>query len=518
MALNAVFTALFLAVMCLCIEHQLHFFQLNSYKMKVHFKRELENQRPRLIAAAVALLAIPAYFLLPCPWGMAAACAFMLVTLLLSLPKKAKKPLVYTKRVIRLCVTLGIVIVALAALFLCLRGARTYIFIIMAALPVLSLPLTLLANKLNSPVEKAINNGFIKEAREPIEDDRRLTVIGVTGSYGKTSLKFFLGKLLSQKYETLITPESYNTTLGVVRTVRESLRPTHEYFVCEMGARNVGDIKEICDLVSPRHGVITSVGEQHLESFGSIENIIKTKFELADALPEDGLLFVNADSENARKKAAEYKNAVLYGSGEDCAYRYSDVRVSERGSAFTIRFPDGETESFETKLLGAHNVINITGAVACAHSMGVDKKSLVFGVKRLEAVPHRLQLLRTARGVMIDDAYNANPAGAAAALDVLKSFDALRVLVTPGMVELGEKQRQLNFELGQKAASCADLVVLVGEKQTEPILEGLLDKGFDRNNIIVCDELMKGLEEAGRFDAGGRQKVYLLENDLPDNY
>ena len=149
--------------------------------------------------------------------------------------------------------------------------------------------LVLLANLINRPVERAIDRYYINDAARILRQMPELKIIGVTGSYGKTSVKYFLSALLSVRYNVLYTPGNYNTTLGVVRTVREQMKPFHEIFVCEMGARETGDIKEICDLVHPEYGIITSIGPQHLQSFHTIDNIIATKFELADAVPPSGM-------------------------------------------------------------------------------------------------------------------------------------------------------------------------------------------------------------------------------------
>ena len=138
-----------------------------------------------------------------------------------------------------------------------------------------------------------MNRWYINDAKKIIKNCPDLLVIGITGSFGKTSVKYFLDELLSVKYNVLKTPGNFNTTLGVVKTIRSSLRATHDIFLCEMGAKNIGDIKEICDIVHPKMGIITSVGEMHLESFKSIENVRKTKFELADSLPENGKIFLN---------------------------------------------------------------------------------------------------------------------------------------------------------------------------------------------------------------------------------
>ena len=155
--------------------------------------------------------------------------------------------------------------------------------------------LPVVCNFLNSPMEKAVNQHFVNDALSRLRQMPDMKIIGITGSYGKTSVKFYLKTLLEARYSVLMTPESFNTPMGVVRTIREHLRPDHEIFLCEMGARHVGDIKEICDMVHPDWGVITSIGPQHLETFFTMENIVHTKFELADALPDHGTLFLNGD-------------------------------------------------------------------------------------------------------------------------------------------------------------------------------------------------------------------------------
>jgi UDP-N-acetylmuramoyl-tripeptide--D-alanyl-D-alanine ligase len=319
-----------------------------------------------------------------------------------------------------------------------------------------------------------------------------------------------------------VTPENYNTTLGVVRTLRENLRPWHEVFVCEMGARNVGDIREICELVKPVHGVITSIGPQHLESFGSMENVVRAKFELADALPDEGVVFLNADNTEIRtewaRRGKDGKRRLTWGFADDCDYRVRDVRTSREGTSFFVKMPDAGEIALETTLLGGHNVQNIVGAVAVADFLGVDRKDIVVGVRRLEGVPHRLQLIRGGRDVIIDDAYNSNASGARAALDVLALFDGFKVLITPGMVELGTLQDELNESFGAQAAAVCDFVVLVGRRQAEGVLTGLRKAHYPGDKTFVAEDLSRGLAKVSALDAGGRQKVILLENDLPDNF
>ena len=435
-------------------------------------------------------------------------------------PKKAKKPLVYTPRVKRMFVTLAVLFAAIitaSALPLFKANHGSVAVLIVVCIYVLSPFWVLVSNFINIPVEKLVNLHYTNDAKRILAACPELKIIGITGSYGKTSVKYFLNTLLRARYNVLMTPESYNTPMGVVKTIRGSLRATHEIFICEMGAKWVGDIKELCNIVHPQHGVITSIGPQHLESFKTLDAVKKTKFELADALPENGMLFLNNDDENIRAHGSK-RPFVSYGINNKSDYTASDISVSERGTTFTVTGPDGETESFSTRLVGRHNVLNITGAIAVANKFGIPLSELKGQVRRLEGVPHRLELKKKNGVTIIDDAYNSNPSGTKAALEALSLFEGYKILVTPGMVELGEKQEELNREFGRNAAAVCDYVVLVGKKQAVPIKSGLLDAGYPEKKIFVADTIEEALTHVYAAGSNGKNKVVLLENDLPDNY
>ena len=505
----------FAAFLTLNVRKALHMFQLNSYKPATHLRWLRRNMGSLLPGAVVAVAALAASF--PGNWvGAIVLTVVSAVATIAVRPRKAKKPLVYTQRVQRQILTL-VLLVALAVAAALLTGLW---FAIAAVMAMLSSLLILVVFYINKPLESAISRWFINDAKRILRSCSDLMVIGVTGSYGKTSVKFILKTLLEAKYNVLATPESYNTPMGVVLTVRNQLRATHEVFVCEMGARHVGDIKEICDIVHPRHGIITSVGPQHLETFFTLDNVKKTKFELADALPPDGIVFLNGEDANIADHRVNVKNrAVSYGLNDACDYYATDISASSRGTTFMVHTPKGETETLMAALIGRHNVINILGAVAIACELGVPLAALKSQVRRLESVPHRLQLLPKGGGVtVIDDAYNSNPAGSKAAIDALALFDGFKVLVTPGMVELGEKQAELNKAFGTYAAGVCDYVVLVGKKQTAPIYEGLREAGYPEEKIYVAEGLADAITRAYGIHVAGREKIILLENDLPDNF
>ena len=496
-----------------------HMFQQNSYKPREYREwMQVRSNVGRLLGKSLyAVISLPLVLVgnLGCLIG---AIVMNMMTILVNKPRQAKKPLVYTMRVRRMLVTTAVLymigmLVSLTAGEYWVRAGECILLVLFLLQPFL----ILLVNWINRPVEQAIDRHYVSDAARILREMPDLTVIGVTGSYGKTSVKYFLNTLLSSKFNVLQTPGNYNTTLGVVRTIREQMKPFHEIFICELGAREVGDIKEICDLVHPDYGIITSIGPQHLQSFHTVENIIATKFELADAVPAEGKVFLNYDNSYIRGHKID-KNVVSYGTaGAAIDYRAYDITVSPNGSTFKMKDAQGEEFEFHTRLVGNHNVQNIAGAIAVAHTLGIPMEKLRYPVKQLESVPHRLQLSRQGGRILLDDSYNSNKNGFMAALDTLAMFKELRILMTPGMVELGEKQYSENKEVGVYAADKCDYAVLVGREQTKPIQDGLLEAGFARSRMIVVDTLQEAFQMVNAIP-DEKQKVVLIENDLPDNY
>ncbi len=503
----------------LTMRHNMHMFQLNGYKNDEHINWIKKNLRQQWLLGFGLVLGVLRIF-----FPFLVLDILIYLTLLLDIlvyramrRLNTKKKLVYTARVKRMIATILMMVAAAVALVTVFFGVwpLTGLFMILVSA---QWCLNMAANVINHPMEKAISQHFIRDARRRLEQRPDLKVIGVTGSYGKTSMKFYLQTLLQTRYNVLVTPGNFNTPLGVTITVRNHLKPSHEIFLCEMGARRVGEIKEICDIAHPDLGIITSVGPQHLETFFSMENIQKTKFELADALPADGMLFLNGDNGYIREKAESYPVKTFYFAKEEGeGYRAKDIAVSQFGTEFTVTTPSGEEERFRMKLIGAHNVINVVGAIAVAHSLGIPLQELKIPVRRIEPVEHRMQMREHGLVTVIDDAYNSNPVGSRAAVETLAMFDGIRILITPGMVELGEKEKEYNYKFGTYAADCCDYILLVGKKHTEPIRGGVLSKGFPEGKCLVYEKLEDAVSYAYAIKGQGH-KYILLENDLPDNY
>lgn len=512
-------TGLYILISFVCFmfafTNRVHMFQLNAYKYV--FMRDWIKTNFKMLFSK-SLLPVLSLLILFLPSDAAKLVAIIpnVVFLLLNLPKKAKKPLVYTTRVKRQYATATGLFLILSAISVAFDILVYPIFVLNIALIIPSYFL-LFVNLLNQPMEKAVRRKYINEAKKKIQSLPNLTVIGITGSYGKTGTKYILEKLLSEKYNVLMTPASYNTTMGVVKTIRENLTSLHDIFICEMGARSVGEIKEICDIVKPKYGIITSIGPCHLETFGSIENVIKTKFELCDALPDDGIIFLNADNPHIARKNDVSRTAVYYGIGnKDADVKAEILSLGEAGTSFEVKSKDTTTK-LSTKLLGEHNIVNVLGCIAVAKELGVSDEQLLLGSKRIEAAPHRLSLIKGAGFCIIDDSFNSNPAGSSAALKVLSGFDGCKIIITPGMIELGEKQDEYNFELGKKAAEVCDYIFLVGERQTRSIKKGVLSHGFDEEKLIVFEKVEDAINTA-KFLGEEKRRIILIENDLPDNF
>ena len=506
-----------------------HIYQLESYQSPGYIRSVRQNAGSiygRLLvpwALPMALGVLAAGLGLP-TWAafvITAGCSALVGALSFRAWRKhpAKKPLVFTARVKRLYGALALVELALAALALLLPGGAIRLALSQTA-GVLLLPVwVLLGGLLALPVENAFKAWYYRDAARKLAARDDVIKIGITGSYGKTSSKVILGTLLSERYNTLITPASYNTPMGVTRVIRGQLNENTQVFVAEMGARHVGDIAEMCRLVRPTYGLITSVGPQHLETFHTIERVAATKYELVEALPPEGMAFFPSDNEICRGLYAKTTRvpAALFGfSGENLAMTARDLRVGSQGCTFTLMDADGEERECTTRLLGKHNIQNILGCAALARRLGLTMDEIAAGIAKLTPVEHRLEIIPTQNGVtVIDDAFNSNPAGARAALEVIDTFPGRRIVVTPGLVELGEREAEENEAFGRAMAPVATVAILVA-RNARAMEKGLLSAGFDKDNIIITRTLAQASAALAHLTQAG--DVVLFENDLPDHY
>lgn len=532
--MNAVIIAIYIIIgfyMILNFKFDIQMFQQNSYRINRYWKWFHKND----ISSTLRIIEIAYIFILFSTLLPPFSSAFLVTLLCICntwfiLRKKYKKPLVFTARVKRLYgVTAFLALACYIPVAICLSPMEVYwgsyhgISIVLGTAMLITLfswVFMIIADIILMPVEKAICKHYINDAKRILRSMPDLKVIGITGSYGKTSTKHYLHRILSEKYDVLMTPGSFNTPMGVVRTVREYMKPYNEFFICEMGAKQSGDIKEICDIVNPTIGIITAVGPMHLESFKTIENVQATKFELADALSSDGLAVVNNDFEYCANRIINNCKTERYAvtNQEGAQYRAINVKYTPDGTSFTVAGPNGFSMDVHTKLLGECNVSDLLAAICVALSLNMNEKDIQYAIESISQVEHRLSMKKTPGGVtIIDDAFNSNPAGSKMAVDVLSQFTGgKRIIVTPGMIELGNQQYDLNRTLGENIGKNVDVAIVVGEYNRKAISEGILNTGFKEENLYIVDSFAKAQEVLSKILQSGDTVLY--ENDLPDTF
>lgn len=500
---------------------QLQMLQQNSYFPSRYFKWVSGSFTVELAVSAILYCALTMLVLKNRLWLCLALSVLLLIIRIFSnikIHKKSIKKLVFTARIKRLYIT------AILILGITLFGSiYSYYTVFGDAARMLCIALSMVAPLLTTviwlityPIEKAVARWYINDAKKILKSHRGLTVIGITGSYGKTTTKFILNRILSEKFNTVCTPQSFNTPMGVVRTVRGKIKPQTQMFICEMGAKNIGDIKEICDIAHPDYAIITSVGEQHLETFKSVDNVFKTKFELADAVgKKGGKTLANLDSAGIKERG-DLRDDVIY-FGEDTKYQAKNIACGEDGTTFDLCL-DGTTFTVSTRLLGLHSVSDILAAAALAHILGVSESDIKFAIGSLKPTEHRLELKNYTNGsLLIDDAYNSNPEGCLEAVRVLGSFAGKRkILVTPGLIELGSREYDCNYALGLEATKHCDVIILVGRERSKPMTDAIATTNFPSDNVYVVSSFKEATEIYTPMLNG--ESVVLWENDLPDNY
>ncbi len=528
-------------------------YQLSAYRLK-ELRTAMKRKSPAyfLLSPAAALVGFAACaavypFLRSDCFAVTLALSFTAgVTVTVNAHLSAKVKLTFTARLKRFIAVFAIITAILSA------GLSVLYPPLFALAPIFpGSAAFLLAVGITSPIEKRRNARFVTAAKTVLAARADLIKIGVTGSYGKTTAKNLLSAFLSKEYSTCATPGNYNTPMGIALTVRDELLADDEVFVAEMGARYRGDIRELCDIVSPSVAVITAIGTQHLETFGSEENLLAAKNELIEALPSDGAAIFNGDNDGARTLYDSCpKRRLISGSDEEAVRKlyalvnfdgdrekgkpaaivkpteeevkalshfdafYGDIGYAARGMEFTL-VVNGRAARITTALLGAHVPSMIAECALTANYLGISLEKIKFAASEVKAVAHRLELLYNGDDVIIDDAYNGNEAGAKNALEVLSKFSPrIRVLITPGIVELGERGEAANARIGELAAGSCDYAIFVGGNASA-LARGAKSAGMNDDNVTEVRDLDGAVETLKTIKG---EKAVLFENDLPDNY
>ena len=521
----------FLVLYIYDMKKSLHMAQQNLYNDDHRFLKwtikDFKDFKTSLKCLLIVLITFLILFILKLDTGLITNIYFITVCIIIFLirkkensTKETKIELKVTARIKRLIFTnILLLVFTLFALYFIKNDSLVYLLLVIYdALLNFVIMLSIIINK---PVEKMVYLSYKNKAVNKLKSMTNLKVIGITGSYGKTSSKNILSDILNVKYNALPSPKNFNTPYGLIITVNNHLDKFDDIMIAEMGAYKRGEIKELCDLVKPKYGILTKIGTAHIEIFGSQENIQKGKFELIESLPSDGIGVLNADDELQVNYDLKNDCKIIWIGIEnkDADVRATNIKITNEGTTFDVIFKGDNTKyPFKTRLLGAHSVYNILAALALSKEFGLTIDQMKKAVLNVKAVEHRLELRPAGANLTyIDDSYNSNPVGSKMALGVLSNMSGLRIVMTPGMVELGDKSYKLNKAFGTYMKDSCDVVILVGEKITKPIRDGLNEVGFDKKNIYV----VKNTKEAFSIvkSLSNKKETYcLIENDLPDIY
>lgn len=437
-------------------------------------------------------------------WEGTAAAAVISLGAPVGLPYRGQSAKLAWTRRMKVLATITLLLVAVVAAAAALGGVLPRAAAVMVVLAPI---ITDAALSVTAPLERRVNERFVRAARGRLAS-LGPRVIAITGSYGKTSTKLYVGHLLREKYVTLTSPASFNNKAGLSRTINERLAPGTEVFVAEMGTYGKGEIRAMCDWVRPEVSVITAVGPVHLERMRTLDNIAAAKAEILETARTAVL---NIDDPRLAAIGAAYEaggGKLIRCSTSDEA---ADVYVASDGGAVSVGgHPLGKAE-----LLGAF-AGNLACAIGVAVAMEIPTPDIAARLATLPRPDHRQTIETTDNGiVVIDDTYNSNPQGSDGALDTLRSVgDGHRlVVVTPGMVELGPRQAAANEEFARRASRVASDLLIVGQTNRRSLLRGAQGGSA---TIKVCERRADAVSWIRSNLRAGDAVLY--ENDLPDHY
>ena len=505
------------------ILHGMHMLQQNFYNESNRYVKWIfKNKYRSLITIDLIFILLPFAFLIDSTVGFVVSIIVYLIVYIIKHNEKKKEQvkigLVYTSRIKRLVFTTFLLYGLFFLEYFMYINNYLVLISILVMLSILGYFITYMAYFLNLPIEQMIYNKYKNRAIKKLKAMNTIN-IGITGSYGKTSSKHILNDILSVKYLSYKTPGNYNTPLGIMKTVNNFMDKFQDIFVAEISisAPETHDIEKSCEIVKPKYGIITNIGIAHLESFKTQENIQKAKFKLIEALPEDGLGILNMDDPNQVNYNFKHKCRIKWIGidNKDADIVATNIKLTYEGTEFDATFKDdNKTIHLKTCLFEKPNIYNILAALLLAKELKLSYDEMIKGVLNVKPIEHRLQIKKMREYTIIDDAYNSNPIGSKMALDVLNLMPGKKIVVTPGMIELKDKEYELNYEFGKHMASVADYVILVGKKITKPIYDGLIENGYKKENIFVTNDVKEAFPQINKVKDN---KTYvLLENDLPD--
>lgn len=431
-----------------------------------------------------------------------------------------KSELEFTPKAVALTI-LGLGLILFAAVYTSYNLTREFILtpILFFFYAIFSPIFLVLAQIIIFPIQIYSENKIIQKAKEKISKLNNLKTIAIVGSFAKTSTKNILYTLLWKDFVTVKTPKSYNTAISIARTILSDLKDNTQFFIVEMDAYHKGDIQRLTGIVNPKLGVITAIAAQHLERFGSMEILAKTQFELAENLKKNtGILFLNSTDDWSEKLEKDFKlEKVFYGIGEENNnIFYSNAQQTNSGWEFKLHFGN-QTVDIELPLYGAHHIINFLAASSIAIKLGLSLKTIQERASLVTPTEHRLEIKKLGSITLIDNSYNTNPTVSKASLNVLQNYaGSQKILITPGLIELGRQSSKENQQFAMDASKVADEIIIVGGNAREDLLKGLKKVSFSEKKIHTVKDTNAAMDLLSKLTKP--RTVVLIENDLPDQY
>ena len=367
-------------------------------------------------------------------------------------------------------------------------------------------------------------NRIIAKATKRREKFRNLLVIGVTGSYGKSSVKELIAAMLKDNFQVVKTPANINTDIGIARILLNNVTDKHNVFVVEMGAYRKGEIKKAAQIVKPQIGILTGINPQHISLFGSLQNIQKAKYELIEALPDKGLAVFNGDNENVLSLFRQCKKPKrLYTTADTLEKNYQTITVTSlkntpRGLEIVIAEKEEGKGILKSSLLGLHNATNIIGAATVARELNIKYSDIKKALLKIKAPPHTLRIRKGIKdSTVIDDAYAANEDGVLAALEVLNNMQeghGKKICIMQPLIELGDNAERVHKRIASRVAEVCDYLIVTSRDYFSTVFKEALDNGMDKEKVLCLPKSQEALRKAQEIIEKG--DIVLIENRVPD--
>ena len=478
--------------------HELTIFQQTSYKTNEYYKY-IKKYHLLSLSSFIKLLVLFIGILFTIFNYLYLGFLLMFLTLgSIMLREKKILPLKFTKRVIRMVITIFLIVM----LFFIYYQPIIYLFCYI--IPIL----IMITNLINKPIELLINKKYLLKAKKRLMKNN-LIKIGITGSYGKTSCKNYLYDVLKNTKIVHKTPKSYNTLLGISKDILNNLKITDEIYIVEMGATKKKDIERINKLVNINIGIITSIGTQHLDSFKTINNIIETKLEILKSKNIDTII-INADNEHLNNYIFPENLKVIKVGIKNKYVDYRAVSIKEEFNKLTFKINEN---LIKVDLFGYHNIINILLVYATCKCLNMNENEILKAIENISPVEHRLNLLKNEKYQILDDSFNCNYEGFINALNALSLSNTYNILITPGIVDQKEKLNEYYETISKLIKKTVNYVYLIKNENINILVKYFNNIDFENYKIV------NSLKEAMELSLmNNRFITILIENDLTDYY